>query len=1195
MSYNLTGATVSSTYGRIVQVVHGTPDLYYDGFGNLLELGAGTASIGPAGTSGTSGTSGLTGTSGTSGLTGTSGTSGLTGTNGTSGLTGTSGTSGLTGTNGTSGTSFSSLSYKYVTSTYSIVNTDYFIEANGTFDVTLPTSVGITGSSFVIKNSGTGVITIQTTSSQLIDNLPSYNLAFYDTLLVESNGSNWLVGQPQTKQFIRVYNDTGSIIPKGSALKIQSTYLGIPSVTLPIASGSGNQQVIGLAYIDIPIGGEGIAVNSGILSGLNLSAYNVGDILYLSDTIAGGYVSTTTSLQFSSRTNQIGYITSNSSTLGTIQVEINNEDINLTLTDIERNILEGNVISTGVYHFTPGLTKIGSASFSVSEASGWIVQNTGIYATLPDVTNVIFAGATGLSSPYLTSADSTYIMLTKYGSLTYSASFPSPQQRRENIFLGKVVHPDRQTILNVNQTVDYDVSPLASLRDLWTPIKGINQGIIVSPHGTTLEINTSAGTLWGNGIGWTTNELNPNSISILAQDPVTFQYRTRNGGTFSNRTTLDPANYDNNGTISSVGGGNGSSTNQRVYLFPTGLIRIQYGQKVYGSLTEAVSSHQTEQFIEYSNNRDNGILIGIISINKNASNLSDPTQAVFNYVSKFGEIIGGSGGLSTTTLQQAYNNSVVNPEILTDAIGGEFAIRRGSSSDTDNVLVVQNGAGDDKFYVKGDGNTWASSLHLTGIGLTSGSSKYMVINDSGDVFYQTTIVGGGGATGPAGPTGAGGALGYYGAFYDNLNQLNPTASTPRAILVGSTYESNGVSIVEGSKMKFDYPGTYNIQFSTVFTKSNSNSGVADIWFVKNGQYVTASNTAFSIAGQSDQIASWNFVMSLNSNDYIQLYWSSNDTNISILATDAQSNPDRPSVPSVILTAQQVMYTQVGATGSSGTSGTSGINGTSGTSGINGTSGSSGTSGTSGSSIIILNNTDNFLVTTTGTANQINGESTLTYDGSTLKLNYQSGDEGGELFLNKSVTNTSINTGVTIDVYQNRLRFFESGGSGRGAYIDLTTQANSVSTNLSPNAYLYVTRNTNQTIGSGNWANQDIIFNNSLLTNNITYNTSTGIVTLTRGVYRVTARIAWSAASPYLIQYACYDSSNTQLSQTVEQIQPTSGSNNVSSGDLDFILYTPTYTGGNMDIKIRTTSSTTALSGEYIRGDLNTQLIIQQIG
>ena len=56
MSYDFTGVTVSSTYGRLVQVVHGTPNLYYDGFGNPLDLGPGVYSIGPTGSTGPSGT-----------------------------------------------------------------------------------------------------------------------------------------------------------------------------------------------------------------------------------------------------------------------------------------------------------------------------------------------------------------------------------------------------------------------------------------------------------------------------------------------------------------------------------------------------------------------------------------------------------------------------------------------------------------------------------------------------------------------------------------------------------------------------------------------------------------------------------------------------------------------------------------------------------------------------------------------------------------------------------------------------------------------------------------------------------------------------------------------------------------------------------------------------------------------------------
>ena len=79
----------------------------------------------------------------------------------------------------------------------------------------------------------------------------------------------------------------------------------------------------------------------------------------------------------------------------------------------------------------------------------------------------------------------------------------------------------------------------------------------------------------------------------------------------------------------------------------------------------------------------------------------------------------------------------------------------------------------------------------------------------------------------------------------------------------------------------------------------------------------------------------------------------------------------------------------GSSGSSGTSGSSGAAGTSGSSGSSGTSGSSGSSGTSGSSgsATITNNTDNYLLSATGT-DTINGEANLTFDGAILTQNLE---------------------------------------------------------------------------------------------------------------------------------------------------------------------------------------------------------------
>lgn len=66
----------------------------------------------------------------------------------------------------------------------------------------------------------------------------------------------------------------------------------------------------------------------------------------------------------------------------------------------------------------------------------------------------------------------------------------------------------------------------------------------------------------------------------------------------------------------------------------------------------------------------------------------------------------------------------------------------------------------------------------------------------------------------------------------------------------------------------------------------------------------------------------------------------------------------------------------------------------------------------------------------------------------LVSSYSSGDEGGEILLTKAQTNTTIaGAGVRIDVYQNKLRFWEDGGTNRGVYIDLTAAGTGVGSNL----------------------------------------------------------------------------------------------------------------------------------------------------
>jgi hypothetical protein len=547
------------------------------------------------------------------------------------------------------------------------------------------------------------------------------------------------------ESLIRIYNNSGAQINNGQVVHITGSTSGIPTVALANASklgttfAGGLAQASGVATHNIPNGEYGFITNFGIVRDLDTSTFIVGQELFLSDTIDGGITDDPNSIAFTSRISVLGLCLTSDAVNGKIYVKIENENPVQSLTQQEVNVLLGNTISTGVYEFT-GMTVASTTTFNIASIRGWIVKNTYQYSTLPEVTSLYYTGGTNISVTNIASADSTYILITSALTVTQQVTYPTPQQRRESIFLGKINHPNRSTILNINNTVDYDVSPMSALRDLWSPIKYINQGIIPSPNGANLSFNTSAGTLWGNGINWHNNQLNPNSVSISGKTPASFNYRTQTGGTSSSVTVIDPTKYDVGGVITSISpAGSNDATNQRIYLYPTGVINVLYGQTRYTTLAAAIAAIQSETFIPYPNAEASGILIGVISVRNDivadGQPLTNTNYAKFTLVSKFGESFGGTGGLSTTTLQQAYNNST-SPEIITNSTLGGVQFRAGTGSDLDANIIIENNAGAQTGAWYANGNLVANNLTATTLSATtiSGGTLYSGSTNLYDIF-----------------------------------------------------------------------------------------------------------------------------------------------------------------------------------------------------------------------------------------------------------------------------------------------------------------------------------------------------------------------------------------------------------------------------------------------------------------------------
>jgi hypothetical protein len=225
------------------------------------------------------------------------------------------------------------------------------------------------------------------------------------------------------------------------------------------------------------------------------------------------------------------------------------------------------------------------------------------------------------------------------------------------------------------------------------------------------------------------------------------------------------------------------------------------------------------------------------------------------------------------------------------------------------------------------GSTGATGVGATGLTGATGQTGATGLSGSTGATGATGAgaTGATGLQGATGLTGAGGASGFWGSFWSNQDQSAANTTTAYPITFNNTDpDSIGVSIVSNSQITFANAGVYNIQFSAQADRvSGSGTDSIDIWFRKNGTDIPESNGVITVSGgaaAAKTIASWNYMLKLSAGDYVELAWRTSDTNLQLIHEPSATSPTRPAIPSVIVTAQQVMYTQLGATGATGPSG-----------------------------------------------------------------------------------------------------------------------------------------------------------------------------------------------------------------------------------------------------------------------------------
>lgn len=192
-------------------------------------------------------------------------------------------------------------------------------------------------------------------------------------------------------------------------------------------------------------------------------------------------------------------------------------------------------------------------------------------------------------------------------------------------------------------------------------------GYTLSPSASsTGSLIVGSGTAYAPGANYTVNPNEPyytvdsgtNTSKIFRyyQSGSTWVYNTNAGAGFA---TIDPSQYSNNGTLTSVGAGNWSI--QRVFWFPnsvTKAIVVYYGNAAYATEADALANIPFEPFTEAPNTAANAIYLGAILISGNGVFTNATTFTI--YPGGLFRQVGGSGGGGSTVTQTLSGLSDVN-------------------------------------------------------------------------------------------------------------------------------------------------------------------------------------------------------------------------------------------------------------------------------------------------------------------------------------------------------------------------------------------------------------------------------------------------------------------------------------------------------------------------------------------------------
>ena len=141
-----------------------------------------------------------------------------------------------------------------------------------------------------------------------------------------------------------------------------------------------------------------------------------------------------------------------------------------------------------------------------------------------------------------------------------------------------------------------------------------------------------------------------------------------------------------------------------------------------------------------------------------------------------------------------------------------------------------------------------------------------------------------------------------GSFSSTANQTPSTINTPKRIEFNRIEFESGMNYDAGTGIYVDQSGVYNYTSSVQLVNADTSNHTAYLWLRVNGTDVGWSTRRYDVGLSGGELAEMVAVVELETDDYVELWWATDSTDVSLeaLAADA-GGYDRPGKPSVVST------------------------------------------------------------------------------------------------------------------------------------------------------------------------------------------------------------------------------------------------------------------------------------------------------